>query len=117
LSQLEAEKAAYEADLKLAESAAVGKEGLEKASAEYLSELRGNLTQYYIDSGMDEVAAQKAALDTMGLNETEYSELVANATKRNAENQIESSEQGATGQAGALSKLWEKIKAWGQQVG
>ena len=117
ISELEAEKAAYEADLELAESNAVGKEQLESASAEYLAETRDALTQYYMDLGLDEVAAQKAALDTMGLNEIEYSELVANAHSRNAENQIESAEQGATGMLGALSKLWNKIKEWGQTVG
>lgn len=117
LSELEAEKAAYEADLELAESNAVGKEQLANASKEYLAETRDKLTQYYIDQGMDEVAAQKAALDTMGLNETEYSELVANAYSRNAENQIASAEQGASGQVGALGKLWNKVKEWASRVG
>ena len=117
LSELEAEKAAYEADLELAKSNAMGKEALENASAEYLAETRDALTQYYIDLGLDEVAAQKAALDTMGLNETEYSTLVANASSRNAENQIKSAEQGASGQASALSKLWTKVKDWASAVG
>ncbi len=117
IAELEGEKAAYEADLELAKSNAVGKEQLENASAEYLAETRDALTQYYIDLGLDEVAAQKAALDTMGLNETEYSELVANAHTRNAENQIASAEQGASGMAGALSKLWNKVKEWASAVG
>lgn len=117
IAELEGEKAAYEADLELAKSNAVGKEQLENASAEYLAETRDALTQYYIDCGLDEVAAQKAALDTMGLNETEYSELVANAHTRNAENQIASAEQGASGMAGALSKLWNKVKEWASAVG
>ena len=103
LSELEGEKAAYEADLELAKSNAVGKEELATASKEYLAETRDKLTQYYIDCGMDEMAAQKAALDTMGLNEQEYSELVANAVTRNAENQIEASEQAAEGQISVLS--------------
>jgi TP901 family phage tail tape measure protein len=117
ISELEAEKAAYEADLELAKSNAFGKEQLANASKEYLAETRDKLTQYYIDCGLDEVAAQKAALDTMGLNEAEYSELVANSYSRNAENQIESAEQGASGQASALSKLWGKVKEWASAVG
>ena len=117
ISVLEGEKAAYEADLELARSNAVGKEQLETASAEYLAETRDKLTQYYIDLGLDEVAAQKAALDTMGLNENEYSELVANAHTRNAENQIKSAEQGATGQVSVLGQLWNKIKEWAGKVG
>lgn len=117
LSELEGEKAAYEADLELAKSNAVGKEELATASKEYLAETRDKLTQYYIDCGMDEIAAQKAALDTMGLNEEEYSELVANATTRNAENQIESAEQAATGQVSVLSQLWNKFKGWASKVG
>ena len=117
LSELEGEKAAYEADLELAKSNAVGKEELATASKEYLAETRDKLTQYYIDCGMDEVAAQKAALDTMGLNEQEYSELVANAVTRNAENQIAASEQAATGQVSVLSQLWTKFKTWASKVG
>jgi TP901 family phage tail tape measure protein len=117
ISELEAEKLAYQADLELAKGNAIGKEELSKASAEYLADTRDKLTQYYVDCGLDEVAAQKAAMDTMGLNEAEYSELVANAATRNAENQIESSEQAATAQVGVLGKLWNKVKDWAKNVG
>lgn len=117
ISELESEKEAYLADIELAKSNAFGKEQLENASAEYLAETRDKLTQYYIDNGLDEVAAQKAALNTMGLNQKEYSTLVAEAHSRNAENQIASSEQGATGMLAALKKLWEKVKNWGKAVG
>jgi hypothetical protein len=44
------------------------------------------LVDYYLECGLDEVAANAAALDTMGLNEEEYSKLVSEATSRNAEN-------------------------------
>lgn len=117
ISELESEKEAYLADIELAKANAFGKEQLETASAEYLAETRDKLTQYYIDSGLDEVSAQKAALNTMGLNQKEYSTLVAEAHSRNAENQIASSEQGATGMLAALKKLWEKVKNWGKAVG
>ena len=117
LNELEGERAAYAADLELAKSNAVGKEKLATASKEYLAETRDKLTQYYIDCGMDEMAAQKAALDTMGLNEQEYSELVANAVTRNAENQIAASEQAAEGQVSVLSQLWTKFKSWASKVG
>ena len=117
ISELEAEKEAYEADLELAESNAVGKEQLANASTEFLAEQRERLVDYYINSGLDEVAANKAALNTMGLNEEEYSELVANSYSRNAANQIKSAEQGASGQSSVLGKLWGKIKDWASRVG
>ena len=117
ISELEAEKEAYEADLELAESNAVGKEQLANASTEFLAEQRERLVNYYIDSGLDEVAANKAALNTMGLNEEEYSELVANSYSRNAANQIKSAEQGASGQSSVLGKLWNKVRDWASKVG
>lgn len=116
LHELEGERAACIADLELAEGNARGKEALAAASSEYLADTRAALVQYYMDLGYDETAANAAALHTMGLNEAEYSELVANASKRNAENQIEASEQGATGQAKSLSKLGQKITNWARSA-
>ena len=114
IDRLTLEKEAYAIDLELATTMADGKMKLEGASAEYLAETREKLTQYYIDNGLDQVAADKAALDSMGLNQQEYSKLVAGASSRNAENMIKSTEQGATGMVSIFSKMWDKLKNfWG----
>jgi hypothetical protein len=62
--------------------------------------------------GMDEVNADKAALETMGLNQEEYTDLVAEAATINANNQIDSSEEGGKAQASVLSKLSQKWKSF-----
>ena len=127
IAELEAEKASMQAKLELVNADLEacynnlkGKEELENVSAEYLAEQRKNLTQYYMDLGMDEVNADKAALETMGLNEEEYTELVADAATINANNQIDASEEGGKAQTSALSKLaekWKKFTSVLKQVG
>lgn len=127
IKQLEAERTTMEAKLKMAEAdleAAYnnykGQEELANVSAEYLSNQRKNLTQYYIDLGMDEVNADAAALRTMGLNEEEYTDLVAKAAEKNANNQIDAAEEGGKAQTSALSKLaekWKKFTTVLKQVG
>lgn len=117
ISQLEAEKEASLIELELAKAMAEGKMELEGATKEYLAETRGALVQHYIECGMDEVSANKAALDTMGLNEEEYSRLVAEANSRNADNQAKSAELGATAQTTVLGKLWDKFKSFFSNVG
>ena len=127
IEQLKAERTAMEAKLKLVEAdleAAynnyTGQEELANVSAEYLADTRKNLTQYYMDLGMDEVNADAAALETMGLNEEEYTNLVAEAAEKNANNQIDSSEAGGKAQSQALSKLaekWKKFTTLLKQVG
>ena len=81
IQQLESEKEKLVADLAIAEKDLIaaqelskGKLQLEDISAEYLKDLKTNLTQYFIDLGMDEVGANTAALKTMNLNENEYYE-------------------------------------------
>jgi hypothetical protein len=91
---MEAKLALVEADLEAAYNNYTGQEELANVSAEYLADTRKNLTQYYMDLGMDEVNADKAALETMGLNEEEYTNLVAEASEKNANNQIDASEAG-----------------------
>ena len=87
---------------------AEGKIDLENTSAQYLTELRTNLTQYFIDLGLDETTANAAALETMGVNEEEYSQLVADACKKNAENMEQSSEDGANAQVATLGQLVQR---------
>ena len=118
IAQLEAERETMEAKLKLAEADLEacynnykGQEDLANVSAEYLADQRKNLTQYYMDLGMDEVNADKAALETMGLNEEEYTNLVAEAAEVNANNQIDAAESGGKAQSSVLSKLAQK---WSQ---
>ena len=109
-----------EADLEIAKNNLVGKENLENASVEYLSELRENLTKYYADLGMDETKANTAALKTMGVNEEEYSDLVAQASQKNAENQKKSSEEGGRSQASVLNQLaqkWSKFTSILKKIG
>ena len=117
IKALEAERSAMEAKLEMAKADldaaaanAEGKMALEGTSAEYLAEMRKGLTQYYMDLGLDEVEADAAALTSMGLNQEEYTDLVAAAAEKNAENQIDSSEEGGKAQANILTQLAEKWK-------
>jgi hypothetical protein len=91
---MEAKLQMAEADLEAATANAQGKANLEHTSAEYLANLRKGLTQYYMDLGLDEVEANTAALETMGINEEEYTDLVAAAAEKNAQNQINASKDG-----------------------
>ena len=110
---LQAELEIRKADLKSAEALAQGKLDLEDTSAEYLTTLRSNLTQYYMDLGLDEVAANAAALETMNMNEEEYSKAVANACETNATNVGQSAEDGANAQVDALGQLVQKWQSFG----
>lgn len=117
IAELEAEKEAMQADLEIAKAMAEGEMKLDGASKEYLQETRANLTQFYIDSGVDEVNANKLALETMGYNEEQYSEAVANAASRNAENQAEGAEQGANKTVKVLKSLKERFTSFFSGIG
>lgn len=115
IQELEAERTAMEAKLQMAEADleaaaanAQGKAALEGTSAEYLANLRKGLVQYYMDLGLDEAEANAAALETMGINEQEYTDLVAAASEKNAQNQVNASKDGGNAQASALSQLAQK---------
>lgn len=117
IQELEAEKSVLEEeltlkqkDLEAAKALAEGKMLLEDTSAQYLTDLRANLTKYFIDLGLDEVAANKAALETMGLNEQTYSDMVANACETNATNMTYAAEDGANAQSDALTQI---VQRWG----
>lgn len=119
IEQLKAERKAMEAKLEMAEADleaaaanAQGKQQLENVSAEYLADMRKKLVKYYIDLGVDEQEANANALKTMGLNEEEYTDLVAKASAKNAENQNKAAKDGGKSQATVLSKLAEKWKSF-----
>ena len=107
---LERQLIATETDLKAAQALAQGKMNLEDVTAQYLVDTRKNLTDYFVNSGLDEVAANKAALETMNMNEQEYSKAVADAASKNAENVSKSSEEGANAQQDALTQI---VGRWG----
>ena len=118
--ELDAQKTVLEEDLKLkqkdAEAAKAlleGKMNNEEVSAKYLVDLRKNLTDYFIDSGLDEVAANKAALETMNMNEQEYSKAVAEACETNAQNVAYAAEDGANAQGDALTQMVERWRNFG----
>jgi hypothetical protein len=71
-------------------SLAEGKMNLEGATAENLAEVRKNLTQFYIDSGVDEATANAEALKQMGLSQEEYNKLVADSSETNSKNMTDS---------------------------
>ena len=119
IEQLKAERKAMEvklemaeADLEAAAANAQGKQQLENVSAEYLADMRKKLVKYYMDLGVDEQEANANALKTMGLNEQEYTDLVAKASAKNAENQNKAAKDGGKSQATVLSKLAEKWKSF-----
>ena len=117
---MEAKMALTEADLEAAYANYRGQEQLAEVSAEYLADQRKSLTQYYMDLGMDEVEADTAALKTMGLNEKQYTDLVAEAATKNSQNQISAVKEGGEAQVKTLSKLaekWKKFTTFLKQVG
>jgi hypothetical protein len=94
LQELEAEKVALNSQKTLYETMAEGKIDIENASAADLAEVRQNLTDFYIESGVDEVNANKLALDAMGLDQETYNKLIADSSEENADNLINSANTG-----------------------
>ena len=123
IAELEAQKATLQAELELreidfkaAQAFAQGELELEGVSAEYLTQLRSNLTQYYMDLGMDQVEANKAALETMKMNEDEYSKAVAASCENQAQNMAYAAEAGANAQVDSLKQIGEKWKSFGSYL-
>ena len=123
IKELEAQKAVLESDLETkkieleaAEKLAQGKLDLEDVSAQYLVELRGNLTDYFIGLGLDETAANAAALETMGMNEEEYSRAVAESCENQADNMEGAAEDGANAQVSALGQLVARWANFGRYL-
>jgi hypothetical protein len=85
-------------------------------SAEYLTQLRSNLTQYYMDLGMDQVEANKAALETMQMNEDQYAKAVAQSCENQAQNMAYAAEAGANAQVDSLKQIGEKWKSFGSYL-
>lgn len=123
ITELEAEKEALQAELEMksadlaaAQALAEGKREIEGTSAEYLTTMRTNLTDYFLELGMDEVQANAAALETMGLNEETYAQMVADSCEAQAENMAYASEDGANAQMDGLSQLTERWKNFGSYL-
>lgn len=94
LEGLTAEEANIQAQMDLYTALAQGKVDLENASAADLSAMRSNLVQFYIDSGLDEAAANAEALKQMGLSQEEYNKMVADSTENNSKNMTEGAKKG-----------------------
>ena len=123
IAELEAQKATLQAELELreidfkaAQAFAQGELQLEGVSAEYLTQLRSNLTQYYMDLGMDQVEANKAALETMQMNEDQYAAAVAESCENQAQNMAYAAEAGANAQVDSLKQIGEKWKSFGSYL-
>lgn len=110
LAQIPAEKEALQIRLAIFESLAKGKINLEKASAEDLVAVRSALTQFYIDSGLDEVNANTKALSDMGLSQEQYSKLVADFSEDNATNMTDSAKESATNVMKVFKQLGQNLK-------
>ena len=113
---LESELAAKEAEFNAAKALAEGKMNLEDVSNKYLVDLRTNLTDYYAQCGFDEVEANRKALETMGLNEQEYSDLVAQSCTTNVKNIGDSADEGAQFQLKGIKKVWNKWTEFGSYI-
>ena len=120
IAELEAQKSALEAELEAkmleleaAEKLKQGEMDLENVSAQYLVNLRKNLTDYYIGLGYDEQQANVLALQTMEMNEEEYSTRVAELADQQLVDTTEAAEAGANAQVNTLSQLGERWKSFG----
>ena len=94
LEGLTEEEANIQTQMDLYTALAQGKVDLEIASAADLSAMRSNLVQFYIDSGLDEAAANAEALKQMGLSQEEYNKMVADSTENNSKNMTEGAKKG-----------------------
>jgi hypothetical protein len=73
---------------------AQGKMDLENATAEDLAAVRDALTQFYIDSGVDEATANAEALKQMGLSQEQYNQMVADSSENNSKNLTDGAKKG-----------------------
>ena len=123
IKELEAQKASIQAeielrkiDLEAAQTFADGELKIEGVSAEYLTEMRKNLTNYYIELGYDEIEANNKALEIMKTNEDEYTKAVSAACETQAENIAASASAGATAQAKSLGETAKRWFEFGQYL-
>ena len=110
LAELDAEEKAAQAELDLVAAIEEGKVDYNNASAESIASTRQNLTQFYIDSGYDEVAANQMALEQMGLTQEQYNQLVADSTEANAKDMATGAQSGAEATRKTYSSLAQKLK-------
>ena len=110
LAELDAEEKAAQAELDLVAAIEEGKVDYNNASAESIASTRQNLTQFYIDSGYDEVAANQMALEQMGLTQEQYNQLIADSTEANAKDMAAGAQSGAEATRKTYSSLAQKLK-------
>lgn len=86
-----------ETELEIAQQVANGEMTMEEGAALATSETKKNLTQYLIDLGMDEAAAQKAVAEVNAGNISEFGEVVAGVSQKNNDNLTNSADSSAIG--------------------
>lgn len=113
---LEADREVLIAKQKAFTEAEQGKIDVSAMSIEDRAILAQELTQYQIDNGVKESEAQKKTLETMGLNESKYSDVVAGVSQTNTENMSKSSAQGARNTIASIGKMVTSIRAFGNNI-
>ena len=120
IAMLEANYAKLESDkkaLELEKQMAISGVNLETITAEQMMNIKQKLTQYYIDSGMDEVKANQAALTQMGVDQETYNTYTATLIEDTASDMIGNFNAAAEGSYRAFSNLWERIKSVFKNIG
>ena len=113
---LDAELVLREADLKAAEAFANGEVTLENTSAEFLVEMRKNLTDYYIEAGNTEAQANELALKKMSLDEKQYAEYVAKSCDAQAKTMSNLYDNNVNVATDSLKKIGEKWLSFGKYL-
>lgn len=110
LAELEEKRENAQIQLDIFTSMKNGEINLEKASAADLTAVRDSLTQFYIDSGMDEVNANKKALEDMGLSQEEYNKLIADSSEQNSQNLTDGFKKGFSKVTEMLTTFVTRLK-------
>lgn len=109
-ADLEATREKLQAEVTAYQIAEQGKIDISVLSNQQIADLAQQLTQYQIDCGVDEATAHANTLNAMGLNEEQYSEIVADVSQKNAENTTNSANEGAKNSISAFQKMSAAIK-------
>lgn len=107
---LEVTREKLQAEVTAYQTAEQGKIDISVLSNQQIADLAQQLTQYQIDCGVDEATAHANTLNAMGLNEEQYSEIVADVSQKNAENTTNSANEGAKNSISAFQKMSAAIK-------
>lgn len=109
-ADLEATREKLQAEVTAYQTAEQGKIDISVLSNQQIADLAQQLTQYQIDCGVDEATAHANTLNAMGLNEEQYSEIVADVSQKNAENTTNSANEGAKNSISAFQKMSAAVK-------